>query len=162
MTSRALAGSIPSDVEKSPLQGDHHGVSTVAGIEFWQDALHVCLDRALGNVELGGDHFVRLPRGNPYIEQHLAEPISLAVLAQLVRLSPNYFCRAFSQSFGIPPQRYHTRQRIERAKSLLAKPDATVTDVGLTVGYSEASAFSTGFRRVTGLTPTAYRHGLGE
>src|SRR3984957_12877063 len=30
-----------------------------------------------------------------YIEEHLVEPISLAALAQLVRLSPNYFCRAF-------------------------------------------------------------------
>jgi AraC family transcriptional regulator len=92
-----------------------------------------------------------------YIEEHLAEPISLARLAQLVRLSPNYFCRAFSQSFGMPPHRYHTYQRIERAKTLLAKPGATAIDVGLTVGYSEASAFSAVFRRVTGLTPSTYR-----
>jgi AraC family transcriptional regulator len=96
-----------------------------------------------------------------YIELHLSEPISLAELAQLVRLSPNYFCRAFSQSFGMPPQRYHTRQRIERAKELLTKPGATVTDVGLAVGYSEASAFSTAFRRVTGLNPSFYRRGFG-
>jgi AraC family transcriptional regulator len=95
-----------------------------------------------------------------YIEEHLAEPISLAVLAQLARLSPNYFCRAFSQSFGMPPQRYHTTQRIERAKTLLAKRAASVTDVGFTVGYSEASAFSTAFRRVTGLTPSSYRRSL--
>jgi AraC family transcriptional regulator len=96
-----------------------------------------------------------------YIEQHVSEPISLAELAQLARLSPNYFCRAFSQSFGMPPQRYHIRERIERAKALLAKPGATVTDVGLTVGYSEASAFSTAFRRVTGLNPSCYRRGFG-
>jgi AraC family transcriptional regulator len=92
-----------------------------------------------------------------YIEEHLVEPISLAALAQLVRLSPNYFCRAFSQSFGMPLHRYHSRQRIERAKTLLAKSSSSVTDVGLTVGYSEASAFSTAFRRVTGLAPSAYR-----
>jgi AraC family transcriptional regulator len=95
-----------------------------------------------------------------YIEEHLAESISLAALAQLVRLSPNYFCRAFSQSFGMPPQRYHTRQRIERAKTLLAKRSASVTDVGLSVGYSEASAFSAAFRRVSGLTPSIYRRSL--
>jgi AraC family transcriptional regulator len=95
-----------------------------------------------------------------YIEEHISEPISLAALAQLVRLSPSYFCRAFSQSFGMPPQRYHISQRIERAKTLLAKRAATVTDVGLTVGYSEASAFSTAFRRVTGLTPSTYRRSL--
>ena len=95
-----------------------------------------------------------------YIEEHLAEPISLGALGQLVRLSPNYLCRAFSQSFGMPPQRYHIGQRIERAKTLLAKRGASVTDVGLTVGYSEASAFSTAFRRVTGLTPSSYRRSL--
>ena len=95
-----------------------------------------------------------------YIEEHLAESISLAALAQLARLSPNYFCRAFSQSFGVPPQRYHTRQRIERAKTLLAERRRSVTEVGLAVGYSEASAFSAAFRRVTGLTPSSYCRSL--
>jgi AraC family transcriptional regulator len=95
-----------------------------------------------------------------YIEEHLAESISLAALAQLVRLSPNHFCRAFSQSFGMPPQRYHTRQRIERAKTLLAERRRSVTEVGLAVGYSEASAFSAAFRRVSGLTPSSYCRSL--
>jgi AraC family transcriptional regulator len=35
-----------------------------------------------------------------------------------------------------------------------------VTDVGLTVGYSDASAFCTAFRRATGLSPTAYRRNI--
>ena len=92
-----------------------------------------------------------------YIEQHLGEPISLAELAQMVGLSPFYFCRAFRQSLGIPPQRYQLSQRIERAKTLLAKHAASVTDVGLSLGYNSASAFCTAFRRVTGLTPYDYR-----
>jgi len=96
-----------------------------------------------------------------YIEERLAEPISLAALAQLVGLSACYFCRAFRQSFGMPPQRYQLTQRVERAKALLAKHAASVTDVGLTVGYNDASAFCTAFRRVTGLTPSAYRRNLG-
>lgn len=52
-----------------------------------------------------------------YVEEHLAEQISLAALAQLARLSPYYFCRAFKQSFGVPPHRYHIDRRIERARS---------------------------------------------
>jgi AraC family transcriptional regulator len=95
-----------------------------------------------------------------YIEEHLAEPISLEVLAGLVRLSRCYFCRAFRRSFGTPPQRYQQSERIERAKTLLAKHAASVTDVGLTVGYNDASAFCTAFRRVTGVTPSAYRRSL--
>jgi AraC family transcriptional regulator len=95
-----------------------------------------------------------------YIEGHLAEQISLRTLAQLVRLSPYYFCRAFKQSFGIPPHRYHTSRRIEHAKTLLAKPAPSVTDIGLMVGFSETSSFSAAFRKATGLTPTAYHRSL--
>ena len=91
-----------------------------------------------------------------YIEANLAEQISLAKLAELVRLSPYYFCRAFKESFGVPPHRYHAARRIERAKDLLAKPDYSVTDIGMAVGFSETSSFSTAFRKATGLTPTAY------
>jgi AraC family transcriptional regulator len=95
-----------------------------------------------------------------YIEDHLAEPISLAALAQLVRRSPYYFCRAFKQSFGTPPHRYHTSRRIERAKALLAKPAPSVTDIGFTVGFSQTSSFTSAFRKATGLTPTAYHRSL--
>ncbi|MGE4257710.1 MAG: helix-turn-helix transcriptional regulator [Xanthobacteraceae bacterium] len=96
-----------------------------------------------------------------YIEEHLAEPISLAVLAGLARLSTFYFCRAFKQSFGVPPHRYHTNRRIERAKALLANAEPSVTDIGLTLGFSETSSFSAAFRKATGLTPTAYHRSLG-
>jgi AraC family transcriptional regulator len=96
-----------------------------------------------------------------YIEEHLSEQISLATLAQLIRLSPFYFCRAFKQSFGVPPHRYHTGCRIERAKEMLAKSSSSVTDIGLTVGFSETSSFTAAFRKATGLTPTAYHRSLG-
>jgi AraC family transcriptional regulator len=95
-----------------------------------------------------------------YIEEHLADPISLATLAQLVRLSLYHFCRAFKKSFGVPPHRYHNIRRIERAKCLLAKPACSVTEIGLMIGFSETSSFTTAFRRMTGSTPTAYRRSI--
>jgi AraC family transcriptional regulator len=95
-----------------------------------------------------------------FIEEHLAEQIPLATLAQLARLSSFYFCRAFKQSFGVPPHRYHVNRRIEHAKSLLVKPASSVTEVGLAVGFSETSSFTAAFHKATGLTPTAYRRSL--
>jgi AraC family transcriptional regulator len=95
-----------------------------------------------------------------YIEEHLAEQIPLATLAELARLSPYYFCRAFKQSFGMPPHRYHNSRRIEHAKTLLAKPVSSVTSIGFSVGFSETSSFSVAFRKTTGFTPTAYRRRL--
>lgn len=91
-----------------------------------------------------------------YIEQHLAEGIRLATLAELARLSPNHFCRSFKRSFGKPPHRYQLDLRIERAKRLLARRAGSITDVALTIGFSDSSAFATAFRKATGMTPTAY------
>jgi AraC family transcriptional regulator len=92
-----------------------------------------------------------------YIEEHLADQIPLAQLSQLVRLSPHYFCRAFKQSFGMPPHRYHSSRRIERAKVLLADRALSVTDIGLTLGFSETGSFTAAFRKAAGVTPTGYR-----
>jgi AraC family transcriptional regulator len=96
-----------------------------------------------------------------YIEEHLAEQIPLATLARLARLSPYHFSRAFKQSFGVPPHRYHTSRRIEHAKALLEDRTRSVTDIGLTLGFSETSSFTTAFRRATGLTPSRYHRSLG-
>ncbi len=92
-----------------------------------------------------------------YIEEHLAESIPLTKLARLVDLSSYYFCRAFKQSFGVPPHRYHINRRIERAKILLVDVGRSVTETAVAVGFSETSSFSAAFRQATGITPTAYR-----
>jgi AraC family transcriptional regulator len=78
-------------------------------------------------------------------------------LAGLARLSEHHFCRTFKQSFGVPPHQYHVQQRMERAKVLLADRTASVTDIALTLGYSQPSSFSNAFRKMTGWTPTEYR-----
>ncbi len=95
-----------------------------------------------------------------FIEQHLAEDISLDALAKLVRLSPYHFLRSFKRSLGEPPHRYLTARRIERAKALLANPRASITEVAFQVGFSGTSAFSAAFRRITGQTATDYRLSL--
>lgn len=96
-----------------------------------------------------------------YIEEHLDEQISLATLAGLANLSPHHFCRAFKQSFGVPPHRYHSSLRIDRAKAMLAKGSYSVTEIGFAVGFSETSSFSAAFRKATGVTPRGYQRGLG-
>ena len=95
-----------------------------------------------------------------FIEQHLAEDISLDALAELVQLSPYHFLRSFKRSLGEPPHRYWTARRIERAKTLLANPGASITEVAFQVGFSGTSAFSAAFRRITGQTATDYRLSL--
>ncbi|WP_249144450.1 helix-turn-helix transcriptional regulator [Bradyrhizobium lablabi] len=97
-----------------------------------------------------------------YIEDHLADHFCLATLARLVRLSPHHFCRAFKRSFGVPPHQYQVMRRVEQAKLLLADRDASVTDVGLALGYSQTSSFSLTFRRITGWSPSEYRREIQQ
>ena len=145
--------------------------SAAADNRAYLEALGTVLAHELARLGQTATHVQTIVRGGlaawqqrvvtSYIEEHLDEQVSLATLAKLVNLSPYHFCRAFKQSFGIPPHRYHTSRRIERAKALLAKPAPSVTDIGLTVGFSQTSSFTAAFRRATGLTPTAYSRSLG-
>jgi AraC family transcriptional regulator len=95
-----------------------------------------------------------------YIEEHVADNISLLTLAELARLSPYHFCRSFKQSFGMPAHKYHVNRRIERAKQLLGNRELSVTAIALKIGFSDTSTFCTTFHRLTGLTPSRYRSNL--
>ena len=95
-----------------------------------------------------------------YLQEHLGEPISVATLASVARLSRYHFGRAFKVSFGSSPHRFHVQLRLERAKEILSTSPVSVTQIALDVGFHETSSFSAAFRRVTGLTPTQYRHSV--
>ena len=92
-----------------------------------------------------------------YIHANLAQDIKLANLAQVVGMSQYYFCQLFKQSMGIAPYQYVIQQRVERAKQLLKCREMAITDVALECGFANQSHFTKHFRKLTGITPKAYR-----
>jgi AraC family transcriptional regulator len=92
-----------------------------------------------------------------YIEVRLDARLTIADMAAMVHLSPFHFSRAFKQSFGMPPHRYHMMRRVEAAKMLLNETTTPMTEIAMRLGFSEASALSAGFKRMTGVSPSAYR-----
>lgn len=92
-----------------------------------------------------------------YVLAHLREDIPLREMAQVAGLSPYHFARAFKQSFGVPPHRYHLALRMERAKLWLEDAKASITEIGAELGFSETSSFSTAFRKFTGVAPSEFR-----
>jgi len=92
-----------------------------------------------------------------YIEQHLAEEISILALSSLAKLSPHHFARAFRHSFGQPPHRYHMIRRMNRARDLLLQSKLPVTQIGVRIGFRETSSFTRAYRRYSGITPSEFR-----
>jgi AraC family transcriptional regulator len=92
-----------------------------------------------------------------FIEEHLAEDISLGTLAGLVDLSLYHFARAFKLSFGVPPHRYHMARRMDRARSLLQGSALSVTQIGIRIGFRDTSSFTRAYRKFAGVAPSEYR-----
>jgi len=98
-----------------------------------------------------------LRRVTEHIQAHLDQDLTLAHLGAVVYMSPYHFARRFQHSTGLPPHRFVVQQRIARARALLATHEQSVAQISRLVGFRTPSHFTTVFRRVTGLTPGAYR-----
>jgi AraC family transcriptional regulator len=98
-----------------------------------------------------------LRRALDYIGDNLASDPSLAGMAGAAGLSPNHFSKLFKRSTGLPPHQYVIRQRIEKAKALLAGTDLPVGVVARDCGFSDQAHLTRHFRRLVGATPTSFR-----
>ncbi|MFC5422866.1 helix-turn-helix domain-containing protein [Bosea eneae] len=92
-----------------------------------------------------------------YLEDRIDQDTSLSELASVVGFSSNHFCTAFRRSTGVPPHRWLTRRRVERAKAMLLDPLLSVTEVALACGFSSSAHFATTFRKHVGASPSAWR-----
>ena len=89
-----------------------------------------------------------------YIESHLTDPVKVARLVEVARLSDSRFKIRFKQEIGVPPAEYWLRQKIERAMQLLKTRN--VTEVALELGFSSSQYFATVFKRYTLENPSQY------
>ena len=92
-----------------------------------------------------------------YIEKHLDRPITVDELAELCNLSCAEFSRQFSSSFGAPPHKYMTAERINEAKRLLRNTKWPIAQIALAVGFANQAHFTASFRKVAETTPSQYR-----
>ncbi|MFD0670168.1 bifunctional transcriptional activator/DNA repair enzyme AdaA [Cohnella sp. GCM10027633] len=107
--------------------------------------------------ELAAPNESWVERISAYIEQRLAEPITLEALSAHMHGSPYHLQRTFKQLRGMTPAQYALGKRIEHAKAMLAGTGQSVSDIAAAVGMRSAGHFATVFQSKTGLSPTAYR-----
>jgi AraC-like DNA-binding protein len=94
-----------------------------------------------------------------FIQDNLNRPLTLMELSTVVHMSPYHFARLFKQSTGVPPHHFVLGQRIARASLLLRPARPPIAAVARLVGFRTPSHFTTAFRRMIGITPSAYRWG---
>ncbi len=134
---------------------------------LYSEALSVALVEYLFNrycVEsgpVGRDRLALSPtqvsRVREYIRTNLARDIGLAEMADQLSLSPHYFSMRFKHALGVSPHHYVLRERIHEARRLLAAGRMSISEVALSLGFSDQSHFSQAFRKMTGTTPKRYQ-----
>ena len=91
------------------------------------------------------------------IQSSVKENISLADLAEELGISVYYMCHLFKRRTGMSIIQYRDEYRLMLAKQMLVMSELPVSVICDECGFSDASYFSSKFREVMGVTPSAYR-----
>ncbi|MDY5948150.1 MAG: response regulator [Oscillospiraceae bacterium] len=92
-----------------------------------------------------------------FVQNHLAEEISLSVLAGEFHFSTQYVSQLFKNEIGVNFLTYLTNIRMEKAKKLLLSTDLPIAEVSEQTGYGDYRVFTKVFKKSEGVTPSQYR-----
>jgi len=92
-----------------------------------------------------------------HLETHLEKPVNLDALAKMAHMSKRSFLRVFQAATNRSPIAYLIQLRINRAATLLRRNEGSITDIAFSSGFDDSNYFSRQFRKLTGLSPRAYR-----
>lgn len=90
-------------------------------------------------------------------ERFPEKPLGLTQAASLCALSPSYFSRRFTSTFGSGFVTYQTRLRLQQAARMLATGDLPVSQIGYRTGFQSHAYFSQCYRAVFGVSPSTHR-----
>jgi AraC-like DNA-binding protein len=91
------------------------------------------------------------------IDHQPGQALSLAQAASLCAMSPAYFSRVFTRTFGTGFSAYQTRLKLQQAARHLATGDEPVAQIAWRTGFRSHAYFSQCFRDLFGTTPSHYR-----
>ena len=92
-----------------------------------------------------------------FIQEHLAEEMSLSVLSEEFHMNPQYISQLFKNEIGVGFLAYLTSIRMEKAKKLLLSTSLSIGEVAEQSGYGDYRVFTKVFKKSEGITPSQYR-----
>lgn len=165
-------GWIDVPVQLEPPHPPHVHSTILRMVEEWQagdelsriEANHLACGLMLTIFRQYGATPMTLARGRhslnwvpSYLSFQIGEPLTVADMAKRANLSPSRFSHLFRQRYGIAPHQYFLRLRVAHAQELLRGTDLTLREIAESCGFADVHHFSKAFKRVTGITPGAFR-----
>lgn len=92
-----------------------------------------------------------------FIERNFNEKISIDQLSSMLALGRRNLERRFKKATGNTVTEYLQRVKIEAAKKGFETSSKNISEIMYEVGYTDVKAFRAAFRKITGLSPAAYR-----
>lgn len=131
---------------KEPIIGKNGGIAGICGIS-----------RDLQTPGEHGKDYAALSAAVDHIHRHFEEPLRLPALAEMAGLSVYQFDQRIRALFRVTAGQYLVRVRIDAACDLLTRTAEPISQIALSCGYSDQSAFSRQFKQALGISPLAYR-----
>ena len=104
----------------------------------------------------------RLPGVLQWAREHLSEPLSLDVLADIARMSRRTFTRRFREATGTTVVKWLAFERIARAQQLLETTDMPIERVAAEVGFGTALSLRQYFSNQVHTSPSSYRRAFRD
>ncbi|HCR29958.1 MAG TPA: AraC family transcriptional regulator [Opitutae bacterium] len=92
-----------------------------------------------------------------HIETHYGSDLSMKEMAVMAGLSSTQFNKRFRELLRMSPSEYILKLRIEVAQNLLNSSNKSIAEISAEAGFYDQSHFTKRFRKVTGMTPMAFR-----
>lgn len=96
-------------------------------------------------------------RAIEYIQMHYQEMITVNDIADYVCINRSYLSTLFQRELHMSPQQFLLKFRITKATDFLINSDVSIKNISYSCGYANQLAFSKAFRKITGMSPSAYR-----
>ena len=101
--------------------------------------------------------YSRIAPAVEYLREHFRDKISIENLAKIAGLSSRQFGRCFAEAYGISPQTFLIKMRVQAACELLRNSNDELADIAMSLGFYDQSSFTLQFRKHMGQTPRRYR-----
>jgi AraC family transcriptional regulator len=99
----------------------------------------------------------QIARVRAFIDKNLHGTIHTRDLSAVARRSAAHFARSFKQSFGESPHAYVMRRRLEKACHLMMTSSESLSQIALSVGFSDQSHLTKRFKQTIGQSPSKWR-----